>query len=83
MRVELAQKAGFCFGVKRAMTAVRVQAAKTGKKVFTYGPMIHNAQVVKRLEAAGVQVIHRPEELAGRPDAVVIIRSHGITRREK
>lgn len=83
MRVELAQKAGFCFGVKRAMTAVRVQAAKTGKKVFTYGPMIHNAQVVKRLEAAGVQVIHRPEELSGRPDAVVIIRSHGITRREK
>ena len=56
MEVILAQHAGFCFGVKRAVEQVYEQAA-TGKPIYTYGPIIHNEEVVKDLSQKGVQVI--------------------------
>ena len=50
MKVTVAKSAGFCFGVKRAVEQV-YQQLETGKKpVYTYGPIIHNDQVVKELE---------------------------------
>ena len=77
MSVRLAKSAGFCFGVSRAVELVE-QTAKSGKKVATLGPIIHNRHVVSKFEAMGVRVIDRPEDaVAGE---TVIIRSHGVAR---
>lgn len=80
MEVILAQHAGFCFGVKRAVEQVYEQAA-TGKPIYTYGPIIHNEEVVKDLSQKGVQVIENEEELAQIEEGTVVIRSHGVARR--
>ena len=62
MEVRLAECAGFCFGVKRAVDTVYEQL-KTGKTIYTYGPIVHNEEVVKDLEEKGVRVIENKEEL--------------------
>ena len=62
MEVKLAECAGFCFGVKRAVDTVYEQI-KTGKTIYTYGPIVHNEEVVKELEEKGVRVIENKEEL--------------------
>ena len=77
MSVRLAKSAGFCFGVSRAVELVE-QAAQSGKKVATLGPIIHNRHVVNKFEAMGVRVIENPED--AEPGETVIIRSHGVTR---
>ena len=79
MEVTVAKSAGFCFGVKRAVDMV-YEEAKKNTKVYTLGPIIHNEQVVQDLESKGVQVLHSIDELKEEKDAVVIIRSHGITK---
>ena len=57
MNVELAKTAGFCFGVKRAVDTVYQQIEQyRGEKIFTYGPIIHNEEVVNDLEKKGVRV---------------------------
>ena len=77
MRVEIAETAGFCPGVRRAVNMVEEAAAKEGKTV-TYGPIIHNHHVVERFEGMGVREIsHYSEAEAG---TTVIIRSHGVSR---
>ena len=48
MNVTVAKTAGFCFGVKRAVEKVYEQIQKTDKPIYTYGPIIHNEEVVKR-----------------------------------
>jgi len=48
MSIRLAKSAGFCFGVSRAVELVE-QAAQSGKKVATLGPIIHNRHVVNKL----------------------------------
>ncbi len=77
MEVVLAKTAGFCFGVKRAVDRVYEQI-ETGKKIYTYGPIIHNDEVVKDLESKGVVTLHTEEELRKVSEGVVIIRSHGV-----
>ena len=82
MEVKVAKTAGFCFGVKRAVDQVYEQAEKQkGKKIYTYGPIIHNEEVVKDLRGRGVEVIHSEEELAALADGIVIIRSHGVSKK--
>lgn len=81
MEVTLAKSAGFCFGVKRAVDLV-YEAAESGKYVYTYGPIIHNSQVVEDLEKQGVKTVYTMEELLLLPAGDVIIRSHGISRNE-
>ncbi len=78
MKVRLAKTAGFCFGVKRAVEEVYKVAGQ--EHVYTYGPIIHNEQVVADLEKKGVKVIHSFEELSALPDheGTVVIRSHGV-----
>ena len=58
--VVVAKSAGFCFGVKRAVDMVYDQIGKinTMMPIYTYGPIIHNEEVVKDLEEKGVRVIH-------------------------
>ncbi len=83
MEVKLAKSAGFCFGVKRAVETVYEQIEKqraSDKKlpIFTYGPIIHNEQVVKDLEEKGVRVLNGRKELEAVSEGIVVIRSHGI-----
>ncbi len=79
MEVRLAKSAGFCFGVKRAVEKVYEQI-DTGKKIYTYGPIIHNEEVVKDLEEKGVQVIPDRETLQTLKEGTVVIRSHGVAK---
>ena len=74
MNVIRADKAGFCFGVKRAISTAFDSAVR--KKVYCLGPLIHNPQEVERLRKAGVETVN---DLSGlqRGDSV-IIRSHGV-----
>ena len=78
MEVTVAKTAGFCFGVKRAVEKVYEQIGKMEKPIYTYGPIIHNEQVVGDLQEKGVEVIDTLEELKTIRDAVVVIRSHGV-----
>ena len=75
--VILAKSAGFFFGVKRAGDTVYEQTGK--KNVYTFGPIIHNEEVVKDLEKKGVFVINTMEELDDITEGTVIIRSHGVS----
>ena len=82
MKVELAKTAGFCFGVKRAVDTVYEQIAlHKGGKIYTYGPIIHNEEVIKDLKRHGVEVVDSEEELEALTEGVVIIRSHGVPKR--
>ncbi|MGN0141243.1 MAG: 4-hydroxy-3-methylbut-2-enyl diphosphate reductase [Roseburia sp.] len=78
MNVILAKSAGFCFGVKRAVDMVYEEAEKHDMPIYTYGPIIHNEEVVADLEKRGVRVIDDVQELAKVPVGTVIIRSHGV-----
>ncbi len=82
MEVRLAKTAGFCFGVKRAVETVYEQVKEChGENIYTYGPIIHNDEVVKDLRSKGVEVIHTEDELRKLTSGVVIIRSHGVPKR--
>jgi 4-hydroxy-3-methylbut-2-enyl diphosphate reductase len=73
MLVTVAESAGFCFGVKRAVDCV-YSKLKTGK-VYTYGPIIHNKTVINDFSQKGVEVI---ESFDKSLNGEVIIRSHGV-----
>ena len=75
MKIILAETAGFCFGVKRAVDLV-YSLVNDGKKVCTLGPIIHNPQLVNDLEKKGVRIVDSPSELKN--DEVLVIRSHGV-----
>ena len=77
MSIRVAESAGFCFGVNRAVEMVE-QAANSGKQVVTLGPIIHNRHAVAHFEKMGVGVIDKPED--AREGQTVIIRSHGVTK---
>lgn len=75
MQILVAKRAGFCFGVKRAIDIAFKLGDDTQKGVYTLGPLIHNPQVVKKLMKHGVS----PIEDARTPDIkTLIIRTHGI-----
>ena len=75
MKVILAENAGACYGVQRALDLAH-EAAQGGGVVNTLGPLIHNPVVVAELASQGVGVVENVDELAG---GTVIIRSHGVT----
>ena len=82
MEVVLAKTSGFCFGVRRAVDTVYEQidqSEKTGA-IYTYGPIIHNEEVVKDLEKKGVTVLGSKEELEALDKGSVVIRSHGVSQ---
>ncbi len=76
--VVLAKTAGFCFGVKRAVDMVYEQIGQH-EKIYTFGPIIHNEQVVEDLAKKGVQVIESIDELKDLHEGIMIIRSHGVS----
>ncbi|WP_312279863.1 bifunctional 4-hydroxy-3-methylbut-2-enyl diphosphate reductase/30S ribosomal protein S1 [Oscillibacter sp.] len=77
MKVFLAQSAGFCYGVERAVELTKKAAAESGCCVML-GDLIHNAHVVAELEALGVRKIAGPEDAP--EGATVVLRSHGERR---
>lgn len=79
MEVILAKSAGFCFGVQRAVDVVNKQIEEGVSPLYTYGPIIHNEEVVKDFESHGVQVMDEDSNKNYEP-GTVIIRSHGVTK---
>lgn len=77
MRVKVAETAGFCFGVKRAVDKVYELIASGVSPIYTLGPIIHNEEVVSDLEKKGVAVVSE-EELSMLSGGTVVIRSHGV-----
>lgn len=92
MKIELAKTGGFCWGVKRALdAALNIRAAgivplkrggaRSAKyKVFTYGPLIHNEQVVKMLKAKGIRPVSASaagKRLKDSGRHIMVIRAHG------
>lgn len=74
MKILMAEHAGFCFGVKRAVDAIE-KALKSSSEVWTIGLPIHNPQEVSRLEAMGLRVADDEREI---PDgSEILIRAHG------
>ena len=70
----LAESAGFCFGVKRAVETLEVEAKS--KKISTLGPIIHNGDVVRQFEQMGV---HSYDDVSSVPlDSAIAIRAHGV-----
>ena len=82
MEIKVAKTAGFCFGVKRAVETVEAQL-KAGKQVYTYGPIIHNEEVVRDFENKGVRILHPEDEWERVEKGTIVIRSHGVTRAEQ
>ena len=82
MQVTLAKSAGFCFGVKRAVNMVYEEVEKSNGPIYTYGPIIHNDEVVKDFERKGVKLVKELSELGNLPKGKIIVRSHGISRAE-
>ena len=81
MKTEIivAKNAGFCFGVDRAVKIV-YNILNTGKKVVTYGEIIHNKDVTAELSRKGVRIAESPQDLEDLADETVIIRSHGAEK---
>ncbi len=77
MQIKLAKTAGFCFGVNRAVNLV-YDLVNQGEKVSTFGPIIHNKQVVQDLEKKGVKSIDSPSEC--QEGYKIIIRTHGVEK---
>ncbi len=76
IKVITAKRAGFCFGVKRAVD-MAFDVAKKGKSVYTLGPIIHNPQVIEKLKSEGV----RPIESIDSPRIkTLIVRTHGVPK---
>ncbi len=75
MLIKLAETAGFCFGVNRAIDMVE-DLLSQGKKVATLGPIINNSEVVNDLAKRGAAYVDTPEEVE--KDTMLVIRSHGV-----
>ena len=73
MKVILAESAGFCYGVERAVKLARQTAGERGGAML--GSIVHNAGVVQEIEALGMRLITDPQE--ARAGETVLIRAHG------
>ena len=82
MKVTLAKSAGFCFGVKRAVDTVYEQIGLNREPIYTYGPIVHNEEVIQELTAKGVMVLSGLSQLKELPKGAVIVRAHGISKAE-
>jgi (E)-4-hydroxy-3-methyl-but-2-enyl pyrophosphate reductase len=83
VKVKLAKSAGFCWGVRRTMNIAMDAAENTDGPVNTFGPLIHNPQVVDLLASKGMKVVNTFDEL--QEGTTLVIRAHGIppeTRQE-
>lgn len=75
MDVEIAKTAGFCMGVRRAVDMAIDTANRQKGPICTYGPLIHNPQVLRLLRDKGIPVL---EEIPETGEGTVLIRAHGV-----
>ncbi len=80
MEIKIADKAGFCFGVDRAVKIAYDAANNNEQIIYTYGMLIHNNDVISELKERGVECIEKLENIPN--DSTVIIRAHGISKKE-
>jgi len=83
MEVKLAKTAGFCMGVRRAVDIVLDIAQHETRRIYTYGPLIHNPQTIELLKSRGIRPIENIEEIKDKNNAILIIRAHGIAPDER
>jgi 4-hydroxy-3-methylbut-2-enyl diphosphate reductase len=76
MEILITKGAGFCFGVKRAIDIAFSLSEKKKEGIYTYGPLIHNPQVVERLREKGIAPT---EDIQKKDIKSLIIRTHGIS----
>ena len=82
IKIRLAETAGFCMGVRRAVDMVLDMAQHKGeRRIYTYGPLIHNPQTVELLRRRGIVPMTDLEGIE--EGATVIIRAHGISPQER
>lgn len=77
MKIIIADNAGFCFGVKRAVEMANVELETLDKDIYSLGPLIHNAQAVEKMESKGLKTI---DDIEGIKDGKIIIRAHGVAK---
>jgi 4-hydroxy-3-methylbut-2-enyl diphosphate reductase len=75
MKITIAKTAGFCMGVRRAVELALDAPANYPKPIFTYGPLIHNPQVLALFAEKGVTVLN---EIPVKGTGTVLVRAHGI-----
>jgi (E)-4-hydroxy-3-methyl-but-2-enyl pyrophosphate reductase len=73
MNVLVAEKCGFCHGVRNAIS-VAEEVLKAENDVYSFGPIIHNRDMVERLAKSGLKTVSQVEEIRS---GTVLIRSHG------
>ena len=74
-RVVLAEIAGFCFGVRRAVEMTSTFRREHGGRLTTLGPIIHNEQVIARMRDEGVETA---AELEAIQEGTVVLSAHGV-----
>ncbi|MBU5426620.1 bifunctional 4-hydroxy-3-methylbut-2-enyl diphosphate reductase/30S ribosomal protein S1 [Tissierella pigra] len=77
MEIIIADNAGFCFGVKRAVDMTNTELINANKNIYSLGPLIHNQQAVERFEKSGLKTVDDIKEIN---NSKVIIRSHGVSK---
>lgn len=75
----IAENAGFCFGVKRAVEMAVNHKTTDGSNTYTLGPLIHNNDVIQRLKEQNITSIEEEVVKELKPEDSIVIRSHGIT----
>jgi len=76
MEIILAKTMGFCFGVNRSIELVNKAIADGKKNIQILGPIVHNPQQIKELEAKGVRMVDEIDELT---PGTVFVRAHGVS----
>ena len=77
MEIIVAENAGFCFGVNRAVEKTLHELEDKTKEIYSYGPLIHNNQAVENLENKGLHTIYNLDDVKS---GKIIIRSHGLSK---
>jgi small subunit ribosomal protein S1 len=75
LKVRIAEQAGYCYGVERALRLTSEAAERERKPIFTLGPIIHNPQVVEEFEAKGVRQAASVDDV---DEGTIIVRTHGV-----
>ncbi|MFT9497892.1 bifunctional 4-hydroxy-3-methylbut-2-enyl diphosphate reductase/30S ribosomal protein S1, partial [Anaerosolibacter sp.] len=76
MEIIVADHSGFCFGVKEAINKTFHAANEIkDKEIYTFGPLIHNSQVIDQLKSMGIDSIDKIDQ---KPNSTIIVRSHGV-----
>lgn len=80
MKIEIAKTAGFCMGVRRAVELALDAPGKCASPIYTYGPLIHNPQVLSLFVEKGITVLKTIPE---RGTGTVLVRAHGVPPEDK